>query len=148
MSLHLEQQPIMPVNTQFYHWAFAAAFLFGVRVWYIERHDRKQINVAYQSYAKDNAPCRKYLRTVTNEPVWRMAYMYALFIMALTGTLYLALQYPVREEIYPMSLVYFLVTGVGIYKLLTTYQWHYVCDGGCTQCSKVDDNGSCIDSTI
>jgi hypothetical protein len=102
---------------------------------------------AYELYCRDNPGCRKYLREVTNEPVWRLTLLYVVAVSVVCSILYyLTVGGDINDRTVGVTVIFMFVNFLGVYKLLMTYQYHWICAYGCVQCSDMDpDTGKCRD---
>ena len=102
----------------------------------LEKNDVLASN-KYYNYIKKNNECLEYLQTINQIPTWRLSFMCALFITFLNS--FIIVFVLCNKKLSPNSSFWLIITFmvlinfIGIYKLLGHWNWHYMCDWGCSK---------------
>tara|TARA_B100000497_G_C7576025_1_gene346913 strand:- start:246 stop:695 length:450 start_codon:yes stop_codon:yes gene_type:complete len=125
-------------------------FIFVIVVfsllWNREKNDMIASN-NYFHYIKKNTECLSYLQTINQIPVWRLSIIYSLFI-ALANSLVVSYvlhkkkqnnklknvsSFSSNETFWFIIVSIIIINFIGIYKIITHWNWHYMCDWGCSK---------------
>ena len=118
-------------------------------LWNRERNDMIASN-NYFHYIKKNTECLTYLQTISQMPVWRISLIYSLFIALISSIMVSFILYKKKkqnqkniltdlgalssnESFWLIIVSIIIINFIGIYKLLTHWNWHYMCDWGCAK---------------
>ena len=102
-----------------------------------EKRDMKLSN-RYHERIKKNDECLAYLQTVTQIPVWRLSLITGSFIALLNSfmisfVLHKNKNLSLNESFWLIIGSMIVINFIGLYKILTHWNWHYICDWGCSK---------------
>jgi len=119
---------------------FLILFIIVLAVYFtVDKNNLQKLNDYYKNI-KDNYPvCFEYLQTVAAFPSWRLSAIFGFFATIIIGV-YLLLIFSIKNcsitIMFWLILWFVLFINVFvIYKVLSLWNWHYMCDDGCVKYS-------------
>ena len=101
-----------------------------------EINDNNAINNYFEKIKK-NEQCLSYLQTVNQMPTWRISLIVGLILTLLNSFIII---FVLSKKILSQTESYWLIASfmilcnfLCIYKLLTHWNWHYMCNWGCSK---------------
>ena len=119
-------------------------FIYAIKVlcllWNREKNDVIASN-NYYNYIKKNDECLTYLQTISQLPVWRLSLISGSFITLINSFMISFVLYKnsisknlsLNESFWLIIASMIVINFIGLYKILTHWNWHYMCDWGCSK---------------